>query len=27
MMRNAEVAGLLYNISELLELKGENTSR
>lgn len=24
-MRNAEVAGLLYNISELLELKGENT--
>jgi DNA polymerase (family 10) len=24
-MRNAEVAELLYNISELLELKGENT--
>lgn len=25
MMRNAEVAQLLYNISELLEIKGENT--
>ena len=24
-MRNAEVAGVLYNISELLEIKGENT--